>query len=118
MSVAGVVAVSESVATWVPEESVTVSVPVRAPDAVGANTMESVQPVDGASVVPQELAVMEKSPAMTGVWSVAAVPPVFEIVMASGMLVAPTFVAAKGSVVGVRTMAAAGVPVPLRVAVA
>ena len=81
VSVGGFVPVPVRDATWVPVESEIVKVPDRGPETVGANEIETVQPVDGDSVVPHEFAEMEKSLVMTGVWRVAIVPPVFEIVM-------------------------------------
>jgi hypothetical protein len=55
---------------------------------------------------------------MTGVCRVAAVPPVFEMVMFCAALVAPTLVDGKLNVSGVNTIVAAAMPVPVRVAVA
>ena len=59
---AGAVPMPVSEAVWVPASSVRVKVPVRVPEAVGVKVSETVQPVLAASVGPQVLAVMWKSP--------------------------------------------------------
>lgn len=66
-SVGGFVARPVRVATCVPTESTSVSVPERVPAAVGTKAMDRVQPVPDASEVPQELALTAKSPVTTGV---------------------------------------------------
>ncbi len=118
VSVAGLVAVPLRLAVWVPASSTTVKDPERAPVALGAKTIETVHPVCELSVVPQVFAVILKSPETTGVCIPAVALPVFEMVMFCTALVAPTLVTGKVAVVGVRTMAAAGVPVPDSMAVA
>ncbi len=108
-------------AVAVPALSVMESVARREPLAVGVKVIESVQPVSGASVAPQVLAKIAKSPALplrTGRESVATVPPVLEMVMFCDAAVWLTMVAGKVSESGVSTMAAAGVPVPLSATVA
>ncbi|HEY5214567.1 MAG TPA: hypothetical protein VIJ38_16250, partial [Acidobacteriaceae bacterium] len=84
VSVAGALPMPESCAVCVAAEgvpllSVMESVAERAPLAVGEKTMEMEQAVEGARVAPQVSALMRKSvgsPRMTGVCSVAIVPPV------------------------------------------
>ena len=55
--------------------------PLRAPDAVGLKTMETVQPVLTASVAPQVFAAIAKSPVTVAAPRATLVPPVFETVM-------------------------------------
>jgi hypothetical protein len=118
VSVAGALQMPLRSAVCVPTLSVMLSEPERAPLAVGVKEMESVQAVDAASVLPQVLALMAKSPVMTGVCSVAVVPPVLATVMFCASAVWFTMVPGKVSAVGVSTIAAAAVPVPLSVAIA
>ena len=101
-----------------PASSVRVKVPVRGPEAVGVKAIETVQPVLAASVGAQVLAVRWKSPVRVGVWRVAGEAPVLEMVMFCAGVVALTLVDGKVRVRGLRTMAAAGEAVPVRVAVA
>src|SRR5665213_1431609 len=117
-SVAGALPVPVSEAVCVPASSVTASVPLRAPLAVGANATGSEQPVCAASVVPQVFAVSWKSPVSTGADSAVGVPPVFDTVIVCAAEVWPTMVAANVSEGGVSTIAAGAVPVPVSVAVA
>ena len=102
----------------VPALSVTVSVPVRVPEAVGANAMPNVHPTFAASVAPHVFAVIVKSPLTTGTPNVADTPPALEIVTNCAALVEPTFVPEKLSVIGVNTIAAGGAPTPVNAAVA
>jgi len=81
VSVAGELPMPVSCAVCVPAESVSESVPVRVPLAVGVKVMESVQPVEGARVAVQVLAEIAKSPVTVGVWRVAVLPPVLLTVM-------------------------------------
>lgn len=118
MSVAGAVPVPVSEAVWVPAASVRVKVPVRGPEAVGVKAIETVQPVLGASVGPQVLAVRWKSPVAEGVCRAAGGPPVLEMVMFWAGVVALMVVDGKVRVRGLRTMAAAGEAVPVSVTVA
>jgi hypothetical protein len=60
--------------------------------------------------------VIVKSPVTTGLPSVAGNPPVFDTVMNCAALSIPTVVAAYVTEVGINTIAAAVVPVPLNVA--
>ena len=117
-SVAGVVPVPESEAVWVPASSVMVKVPVMVPEEVGVKTMETVHPVLGGSVALQVLAVMWKPPVMVGVCRASVVALVLEMVMFWGVVVPLIVVAGKARVSGVRTMGAAGVALPERIAVA
>ena len=118
-SVAGEVPIPPSNAVWVPASSVMLNVPLRAPEAVGVNAIETVQPTPAPRLDPHVFAVILKSAPMTnGVWSPRAVPPVFEIAIFCTGLVALIVVAGKARVMGVRTIAAAGLPVPESAAVA
>ena len=65
-SVAGEVPMPVSVAVWVPASSVMERFPVRLPEAVGLNAMETVQPELGFRVAPQVFAVRMKSPVTVG----------------------------------------------------
>ena len=62
VSVAGFVPVPVRAATCVPTLSTTVSVPERAPDAVGANTIARVHPVPAAREAVQVFPAIAKSP--------------------------------------------------------
>jgi hypothetical protein len=115
VSVAGALPVPTRVAVWVPMLSVMESEAERVPAAVGVKAMETVHPVEEGRVEPQVLAVMAKSvdsPVMTGVWRVAGLPPVLEMVMFCTAVVWLTRVVAKVRDVGVRTMEAGIIPVP------
>lgn len=81
VSVAGVLPIPLRDAVCVPTLSMMESVPVRAPDNVGVNAMESEQPVCEASEAPHVETLMLKSPVITGVCSVAVAPPVLLTVM-------------------------------------
>jgi hypothetical protein len=61
-------------------------IPFLTPEAVGVKTTATVHPVDAASVAPHVLAEIAKSPVIVGGCSVAATPPVFEMVMFSAGL--------------------------------
>src|ERR1700745_1285023 len=94
-------------------------VPLRLPEAVGVKAIATVQPVLGLRLDPQVFAVILKSAPMTdGVCNPIALPPVFEIVMFCTGLVAPIVVEGKVSRMGLRTIAAATLPVPDSAAVA
>jgi hypothetical protein len=94
-------------------------VPLRAPEEVGVNAIETVQPTPEPRLDPHVFAAILKSAPMTdGVWSPRVVPPVFEIVMFCAELEALIVVAGKVRVMGVRTIAAAALPVPESAAVA
>jgi hypothetical protein len=102
----------------VPASSEILKVPLRAPEAVGVNAIEIVQPTLGPRLDPQVFAVISKSaPVTVGVWSVIAAAPVFEIVMFCAELVALIVVEGNERAIGFRTMAPGGVPVPESVAV-
>ena len=118
VSVAGAWPVPVSAAVCVPMLSVMLSVPLRAPAAVGVNAIEIAQAVEAVSVATQVLAVMLKSPVSTGVCSVATVPPVLATVIVCAAVVWFMVVGAKVSEGGVSTMLAGAVPVPLRLTVA
>src|SRR6202789_295056 len=117
-SVAGDVPIPESEAVCVPAPSVIEKTPLRVPDAVGINAMETVQPTLGPRLAPQVLVVSLKSPVMEGVCRATVLAPVFEIVMFCNALVALITVDGKVRTTGVRTMAAAALALPVRVAVA
>src|SRR5665213_625615 len=117
-SVAAVCPIPLSAAVCVPALSVMLKVPVRVPDAVGANATPTVQPAYGASVTTQVFAVIAKSPVSTGNCSTTLTPPVFEMVMFCGELVVPRFVAGNVTETGFNTTAPGGRPVPLSCAVA
>jgi hypothetical protein len=103
----------------VPASSLIVSVPLRLPDAVGVNTIATVQPVLGPRLVPQVFAVILKSvPETDGVCNATELPLVFEIVMFCTALVALIVVEGNARETGSRTMAAAGLPMPESDAVA
>ena len=118
VSVAGALPVPESAAVWVPAESVSESVAERAPLAMGLKVMESVQPVEAPRLFPQVLAEMAKSdglaPIITGVWSVAEVPPRLATTTFCTDDVWLMMVAGKVTEVGVKVIDAAAVPVPVR----
>ena len=122
VSVAGASPTPVSVAVCVPatppELSAIANVPVRVPLAVGVNVIETVHPVCDPSVAPHVFAEIAKSPVDTGVCSVAALPPVFEIVMFCAAVVWFTTVAANVNDTGVNTMFPAAVAVPLNATVA
>ena len=101
-----------------PALSVMLRLPFKVPDAMGWNATDTVHPTLGASDAPHVFAMMAKPVVTVGVPSVAGTPPVFEIVIFCAMLIAPTFVDAKLSVIGSRTIEAAVVPVPVSTAVA
>ncbi len=102
-----------------PAESVIDKLPRLAPDAVGVKTIATVQPVDAASVVPQVFAVIAKSPLAAAGCSVAATPPVFEIVMfPAGLLDEPSVTVPKFMLLGSSTIAAGASPVPASATVA
>ncbi len=115
VSVAGVSPTPFNCAVWVPTLSVMLSVPARAPLAVGVKVMESVQDVDAASELPQVFALIAKSPVTTGACSVAVLPPVFATVMFCATAVWFTMVAGNVSDGGVNTIDAGGVPTPVSV---
>ena len=92
--------------------------PLRWPLAVGVKVMEMAHAGEAASVLPQVLLLMAKSPLMTGACNVAAVPPVFAMVMVCGGVVWLTSVAAKVSDGGVKVIAAGAVPMPVSETVA
>ncbi len=102
----------------VPALSVTLKLPVRVPLAVGANATATVHPAPPPSVAPHVFAVIAKSPVTIGVPSVAGNPPVFDTVMFCAALSVPTVVAPYVTEIGINTIAAAAVPVPLNPAVA
>ena len=111
-SVAGAWPVPESGAVCVPTESVTVSVPFRVPEAVGAKTIPRVQLLFGASVLAQVLADTEKSPVTVSLVNVEGSPPVLAMVTYCGEDWDPTVVAVKVSEAGVSTIEAGARPVP------
>ena len=118
-SVAAEAPVPFKAAVCVPAESVSEKTPLRRPDAVGVNTIATVHPVDSASVVPQVLAEIAKSPDTTGVCSVAGTPPVLDTVtFSAGLLAEPSVTVPKFALLGLSTMAAGRLPVPLSAAVA
>ncbi len=92
-----------SPAVCVPASVAMVKVPVRAPDAVGVNTMETVHPVCAARVVPQVFVRTVKSPVMDAAPRPPLPVPVLLIVMFCTGLVEPIVVDPKLSVVGVST---------------
>jgi hypothetical protein len=94
-------------------------IPFLTPEAVGVKTTATVHPVDAASVAPHVLAEIAKSPVIVGGCSVAATPPVFEMVMFSaGLLDDPSVTVPKLALAGVSTIIAGASPVPPSVAVA
>jgi hypothetical protein len=97
---------------------VIVKLPVREPEAVGAKTITTVQPVLAASVSPHVFAEILKSPVTAAAPRLTDALPVFEIVMFCTALVALTVVAGKLAVTGVSTTAPAAVAVPLSATVA
>jgi hypothetical protein len=106
-------------AVCVPAESVIEKLPFLKPEAVGVKRIATVQPVEGASVAPQVLAEIAKSPVILGVCSVAGTPPVFEMVMFwAGLLDDPSVTVPKLMLVGSRTIAAGASPVPASITVA
>ena len=118
VSVAGRTPTPVSDAVCVPTLSVMLRVPVRVPEAVGWNSIETVHPTLDASDEVQVFAEIMKSPVTTGDCSVAEPPPVLEIVMFCAALVEPTLVEAKLSAIGSRRTVAAVVPTPVSAAVA
>jgi hypothetical protein len=97
---------------------VMVKLPVREPEAVGAKTIATVQPVFAGSVAVHVFAEILKSPVAAGVPRFTGAPPVFEIVMFCAALVALTIVVGKLVVTGVSTTVPAAVAVPLNATVA
>lgn len=81
--------------------------PLRVPVAVGVKTTLMLQLADAASDVVQLFALMLKSPLICGVPSVAVVPPEFCTTRICAVLLAPRFVPANVSVVGVIVTSAA-----------
>ena len=71
-----------------------VSVPLRAPAAVGVNVTEIVQLLPAATLLPdvQVLLLMAKSPEIDVAPSVSAAVPVFDKVTVCAVAVEPTFV--------------------------
>ena len=117
-SVAGAVPVPRSVAVCVPAESVMRKLPLRVPDAVGTNTIDTVHPPCVARLLPQLFAEIWKSPVTAAAPSAVVVPPRFETVIFCTALVAPIVVGPNTTLSGSSTIAASAVPVPLKLAVA
>ena len=117
-SVAGRTPTPVSDAVCVPTLSVMLRVPVRVPEAVGWNSMDTVHPTLDANDEVQVFAEIMKSPVTTGDCSVTVTPPVLEIVIFCAALAAPTLVEVKLSVIGSRRTVAAVVPTPVSAAVA
>ena len=102
-----------------PASSLIVKVPPRLPDAVGVNTIATVQPVLEPRVVLQVSAVILKSvPVTDGVCNATELPLVFEIVIFCAGLVALIVVEGNVRATGSRTIGAAGLPMPVSGAVA
>jgi hypothetical protein len=118
VSVAGNSPAPVSDAVCVPTLSVMLKLPLRVPEVVGWNLIETVHPTLGASAVPHVFAEMMKSPVITGVCSVAVTPLMFEIAISCAVLVEPTAVEAKLIVIGFRIIVDAVDPTPLNAAVA
>jgi hypothetical protein len=98
---------------------VTVRVPPRFPEAVGVNAIPTVHPTLGPRLGPQVLTVILKSAPLTlADWRFTAALLVFEMVIFWTALVELIVVEGKFNVRGVRTIAAAGDPVPVSDAVA
>src|SRR5271170_6934540 len=81
---------------------------------VGVKDRATVQPEFGARLAAHVLATIEKSPVAVGTCKSTATPPVLEIVMFWGGVVAtPIWLDPKFIEVGRRTIAPAGMPVPV-----
>ena len=117
-SVAGELPVPVSNAVWVPAPSVMVKVPLRTPEAVGINAMETAQPTLGPRLEAHVLATSLKSPVIEGACKAMALALVFEIVMSCNALVALITVEGNVSMPGARTIAAAALALPESGAVA
>src|SRR5208282_402445 len=116
MAVGGVTAVPVRLITWEPSASITVSVPLRVPLAVGVNVMLMGQAELAASEVPQVLDSTAKSPvAAMLVMESAAPPPLVSVAGWDALVVMICCGVAKVSVGGVSAAEGPVAPVPLRV---
>lgn len=97
---------------WVEESSV--KVPVRVPEAVGANSIATVQVAAEASVEPQELLARRKSPETLAVPTCAACVPVLLIVRDCAEETVFSIVLVKVSEVGESTRWAGATAAPVR----
>src|SRR6185437_4788906 len=115
VSVAGVSPVPVSGTDCVPTLSMTVSAPVRVPDAVGRKAMERLQLVCAGRELPQVSAVIRKSPVTVLLCNAALWPPLLLTVTICADEAEPTVVAGNVRVDGRSATVAGASPFPVSV---